>query len=235
MSVMAACCQNGYAVSPGRHELGSHDTAELVLYALDIRSYVVSIQYMARNLLFGTVARRAILARTYLDPAQEFHLRELVRRTGLAPRSVQLEVDKLVNADLLVERRDGNRRYLHANEGHPLFRPVREIILKTDGLADVLRQALGTKGVEFAVVYGSIAADRPKAASDIDFLVVGTVGLREAVRRLRVAQDTLGREIVPTVWTRQEFDHRRQSRDAFLATVLREPRLEVVGNIPGDS
>jgi predicted nucleotidyltransferase len=112
---------------------------------------------------------------------------------------------------------------------------VREIILKTDGLADVLRQALGTKGVEFAVVYGSIAADRPKAASDVDVLVVGTVGLREAVRRLRVAQDTLGREIVPTVWTRQEFDHRRQSRDAFLATVLREPRLEVVGNIPGDS
>jgi len=35
--------------------------------------------------------------------------------------------------------------------------------------------------------------------------------------------------------TRQEFDHRRQSGDPFGATVLREPRLEVVGKTPGDS
>ena len=35
-------------------------------------------------------------------------------------------------AELLCERRDGNRRYLRANDRHPLFRPVREIVLKTD-------------------------------------------------------------------------------------------------------
>lgn len=171
---------------------------------------------MSANLLLGPKARRAILARTYLDPTHEYHLRELVRRTGLAPRTVHQEVEKLVRADLLAERRDGNRRYLHANERHPLFRPIREIVLKTDGLADVLRDALGTDGIEIALVFGSIAAATPRAGSDVDLLIVGSLGLREASRRLGSAQDTLGREIVPMVWTPAEFDWRRHGKDPFL-------------------
>ena len=122
--------------------------------------------------VLGPTARRAILCRTMLDPSAEYHLRELVRLTGLAPRTVHQELEKLVRADLLVERRDGNRRYVRVNERHPLFRPLREIVLKTEGLADVLREALGTEGIQFAFVYGSIAAaeataGRPEAQTPV--------------------------------------------------------------------
>jgi DNA-binding transcriptional ArsR family regulator len=189
---------------------------------------------MLAAMLLGPRARRAILSRTFLDPAQEYHLRELVRRTGLAPRTVHQEVEKLVRADLLIERRDGNRRYLRANDQHPLFRAVREIVLKTEGLADVLGRALGSERLEFALVFGSIAAATPRAGSDVDLLVVGSIGLREAVRRLRPAQDTLGREIVPLVWTRAEFDRRRRQRDPFLARVLAGPTIRVTGSIPAE-
>ncbi len=188
---------------------------------------------MTTTLLLGPAARRAILARTFLDPSREYHLRELVRQTRLAPRTVHQEVEKLVRADLLSERRDGNRRYLRANDRHPLFRPVREIVLKTDGLADVLRSALGKDGIEFALVYGSIAAATPTASSDIDLLVVGSLGLREAIRRLSAAQDTLGREINPNVWTRPEFDRRRHKADPFLGRLLDGPTIQVIGRIPG--
>jgi predicted nucleotidyltransferase len=186
------------------------------------------------NLLLGPDARRAVLARTYFEPAREFHLRELVRRTGFAPRTIHQEVEKLVHADLLLQRRDGNRRYLRANIGHPLFRPIREIVLKTEGLADVLSDALGDERVEFAVVFGSIAAATPTAGSDVDLLVVGSLGLREAVRRLRSAQETLGREIVPSVWSRAEFDRRRRDGDPFLSRVLGGPMILVVGKVPGE-
>src|SRR5881394_1857731 len=151
------------------------------------------------NLLLGPKARRAILARTFTNPGRKYHLRELVRLTGLAPRSVQQEIEKLVWAGLLTERRHGNRRYLRANADHPLFHPVQEIVLKTEGLADVLRQALHGASIEWAMVYGSMAAGSPTAASDVDLIVVGNVTLREIASRLRSAQDTLGREIVPVV------------------------------------
>lgn len=189
---------------------------------------------MLGSLLLGPDARRAILARTFIDPSREVHLRGLVRLTGFAPRTVQQEVERLVQADLLSERRDGNRRYLHANDRHPLFRPVREIVLKTVGLADVLRDALGADHIEFAFVFGSIAADVPTAGSDVDLLIVGTVGLREVVRRLHSVHDQLGREVNPIVWTRTEFDRRRAESESFLTRVLDGPRIDVIGSVPAD-
>lgn len=182
-------------------------------------------------MLLGPPARRAILSGTFLDPTRELHLRELVRLSGLALRSIQVEVDKLVAADLLLERRSGNRRYLRANEQHPLFSPVREIVLKTTGLGDVLRSALGPDGVEFAVVFGSMAAGTATAASDVDLLVVGSVTLREVVRRLAPAQETLGREVTPVVWSSAEFKRRRTERDPFLARLKGGAVIPILGEM----
>ena len=185
----------------------------------------------ASSLLLGPDARRLILARTFLDPEREIHLRELARLTRLAPRTVQQEIDKLVAADLLRERRDGNRRYLRANDHHPLYRPVREILLKTEGLADVLRSALESGTVQFAVVFGSVAAGITTAASDVDLLIVGQMGLREAVRRLAPAHDELGRVINPIVWTPEEFVQRRRT-DPFAVRLLAGPLISVIGEVP---
>ena len=187
---------------------------------------------MPTSLLLGPAAREVILGITFVDPEREFHLRELMRRTGLAPRTVQLELDRLVGADLLRERRDGNRRYVRANATHTLFRPVREIVLKTAGLADVLREALGQERVELALVFGSMASGTNKAGSDVDLLVVTEMGLREVSRRLRAAHDALGREINPVVWTSAEFDRRRSRHDAFLRRILSEPVVPIIGQIP---
>ena len=189
---------------------------------------------MTGNLLLGPEARQAILARTHLDPMREFYLRELVRLTGFAPRTVQEEVDRLVQGDLIEERRSGNRRYLSAQKRHPLFGAIREIVIKTVGLVDVLREALGKRGIDFALVFGSIAEGTDRSLSDIDLLVVGSLGLRETVRRLYPAQDQLEREINPVVWTRKEFHRRLTGSDHFLANVLRGPRLMVIGSVvPG--
>ncbi|MGH7545086.1 MAG: nucleotidyltransferase domain-containing protein [Gemmatimonadota bacterium] len=180
-------------------------------------------------LLLGPDTRRAILARVFLDPSREYHLRELVRLTGFALRSVQREVERLVGADLLTERRSGNRRYLRANDRHPLFQPIRDIVLKTEGLADVLRESLGTRGIDFALVFGSIASHHATAGSDVDLLIVGSLGLREAVRRLGPAHDRLGREINPVVWSRDEFERRRGRSDPFLRRLLEGPVVRVIG------
>jgi predicted nucleotidyltransferase len=178
---------------------------------------------------FGSRTRQAILALTHLAPEQEFYLRELVRRTGFAPRTVQVELDRLVAAGILRDRRDGNRRYLRASSGHPLFAPLRDIVLKTTGIVPALGDALGSAGVEAAFVFGSVATGTARAESDIDLMVIGSVGQRETVRRLSALQQRLGREINPVVWTAAEYRERAGSADPFLARVLATPRLMVTG------
>jgi predicted nucleotidyltransferase len=181
--------------------------------------------------IIGSRARRRILAKTLLAPDREFYLRELARATGLALRSVQVELDSLVQSGLLVERRSGNRRYVRANEGHPLFKPLRELVAKGDGFVGIVREALGTKGVDLALVFGSMAAGTATAESDIDLLIIGELGLREAVRRLAPLYEQLGREIHPIVWTKAELLQRRNAEDHFLMSILYGPHLEVIGGL----
>jgi predicted nucleotidyltransferase len=184
---------------------------------------------MPPNPLIRSKAGSAILAHTHLQPDQEFYLRELVRATGMAPRTIQLQIDRLVRAGILSERRHGNRRYLRAGIGHPLFAPLREIVLKTSGIVPLIREALGSAGISVAFVFGSAASGTTGAGSDIDLLVVGNASPREIVRRLHETQERLGREITPVVWTRKELTARRRRRDHFLARVLANPRLMIVG------
>jgi hypothetical protein len=74
---------------------------------------------------------RAELVRLlFADAASEFHLRELSRQSGLAIGTVQKEVSKLSNVELLIMRRDGNRLYFRANDGHPLFPELQGIAKK---------------------------------------------------------------------------------------------------------
>ena len=149
--------------------------------------------------LFASRAGAAVLSETFGAPERELYLRELVRLTGLAPRTIQLELDRLVGTGLLTERRDGNRRYVRAAKGHPLYSPFREIVMKTSGIVPLLRSALDGARIEFAFVFGSVAAGSARAGSDVDLLVVGKDGLRSIVARLREVQDAVAREV--THWT----------------------------------
>lgn len=178
--------------------------------------------------LLGSACRAALLVNTHLDPDSERHLRELVRATGFAPRTVQLEADRLVREGILLERRDANRRVLAANRRHPLHAALRELVVRTEGLVPVLRNALGESGIEFAFVFGPLATPTPPWDDPVDLLVVGPASAADVESRLAPAGAQLGREIRVLVWTREEFERRLAEIDDFLGTVLKGPRLSVI-------
>jgi len=179
--------------------------------------------------LFGSKARKAILLQLFLNPDKEYYLRELVRMTGFAPRTIQVVLDQLWEGDLLLERRSGNRRYLKANIYSPLYKPLQELLLRSDGFSGVLQEALGEEGIEFAFVFGSMADGTATADSDVDLLVVGDIGFRETTRRLQGVGEKIGREVNPIVWKLKEYMTRLQEGEHFLTTLLKGPRLELIG------
>jgi DNA-binding transcriptional ArsR family regulator len=168
------------------------------------------------RLLFGAVSR-------------ELHVRELERQTGLADATVRQELKKLSHIGVVESRRDGNRTYYRANAQHPLYADIRNLVLKTSGLADVLREALGDSGIRLAFVFGSIADAKEKAHSDVDLMVVGTITLRQLGKWLSGIADRIGREVNPHVLTPEEFARRVKESDHFITSVLATPRLFVIG------
>lgn len=159
----------------------------------------------------------------------ELHLRELVRRSGLSLGTVQQELRRLTRIGLVLARRDGNRVCYKANSEHPLFPEIKSIVIKTDGLAGLLTQALEAKGILVAFVFGSVARGEAGPESDVDLMIIGTVGLREVSQRLSGLAGQLGREINPYILTPAEFCDRRARNDHFLTSVLSTPRIFVRG------
>ncbi|MDD2277282.1 MAG: nucleotidyltransferase domain-containing protein [Smithellaceae bacterium] len=161
---------------------------------------------------------------------QSLHLREIERRTGFAVGTVQQEIKKLQRLDIITRIKDGNRINYKANTNHPLYPEIRNLVLKTSGLADVLKTALSTEAkIKIAFVFGSFARKEEKAASDVDLMVIGDIGLRKLTGLLMEASEKLGREINPYRLTEIEFIKRKKEKDHFLQQVLESPKIFITG------
>ena len=73
------------------------------------------------------------------------------------------------------------------------------------------------------------ACSDEQRGSDVDLLVVGEATFAEVVSALHQAQNTINREINPTVYPLSEFRSKLAAGHHFLNTVLRGPMLFLIG------
>jgi len=164
-----------------------------------------------------------------LDPC-ELHVREIARRSRLNDATVRQELRRLTRLGVIIRRRDGNRVYYSAASEHPIYPDLRNLVLKTSGLAEVLREKLQGSGIRVAFVFGSLAKGQERAASDVDLMVIGSISPYDLAGRTAGTALILGREINPHVLTAAEFTRRRRKRDHFLGSVLAAPKLFLIGD-----
>lgn len=182
--------------------------------------------------LFPAVRQR-VLAVLFGSPDRSFYANELIALARSGTGAVQRELASLLAAGLVTVRDQGNQKHYQANAASPVFPELRGLVLKTVGLADVLRAALAPleDQVAAAFVYGSVARQQDTAASDVDVLIVSdALGYAEVFGALEGAAQTLGRTINPTLYTRAELARRRAQDNAFVTRVLDQPRIWLMGD-----
>lgn len=180
--------------------------------------------------LFGKT-RRAVLALLYGHPDEAFYLRQIVRTTGAGLGPVQRELRTLSDVGVVRRTVQGRQVYFQANAKCPVFGELRGLMLKTVGVVDVLRDALAplANRIEVAMVHGSVARGDENSKSDVDMVVVGDVSFSEAASATGAAEKKLARDVNPTVYSSEEFRTKLRSGNHFLRTVLREPKVFVIG------
>jgi predicted nucleotidyltransferase len=176
--------------------------------------------------------RARMLGTMLLRPEKKWYLTELATFLHTQPSSLQREMDALSKAGLLRQWRDGRRVYLKADTNSPVFQDLRGLFEKTMGIVPLLQQELIAFGdrISLAFLFGSVARSEEGPESDIDLMVVGSVGLSELVPMLRRAERTLGRPLNPTVFSSREFARKVRSEDHFLSTVLHDAKLFIKGS-----
>ena len=75
-----------------------------------------------------------------------------------------------------------------------------------------------------------MATGSVKSQSDVDLMVIGSCSFGRLVEALTPAQDELGREVNPSVYPVIEFREKVAAQHHFLNTVLREPKVFLIGD-----
>lgn len=194
-----------------------------------IVSATVGSSSLGAHLLGRT--RLAILALLLDQPERKLYLRQIVRLTGAAQGGVQRELAFLVRSGILLKTREGNLAYFQANRAAPIFEELRGLVRKTAGVPELLRTALLPHAslIRRAFIYGSVARGEEGASSDVDLMVIGDVSFFDVVAAVSPLQQTLGREINPTVFDSAEHARRLRAKDSLLTRVEKQPRIDLIG------
>ncbi|WP_156759341.1 winged helix-turn-helix domain-containing protein [Microbacterium karelineae] len=173
----------------------------------------------------------AILAELLGHPDREFSLSEVGRRTGVSGPVVHREIGRLIESDVLRDRHEGRNRLVRANEDHPLFGLMRDLIAATYGPVPVLRELFdGVDGVDEVLIYGSWAARRAGEGgafpNDIDVLVIGSASRRALST---IATEAGGRLDLPVNVTRLgRVDWEAEEPSPFVSTIRSRPIVDVL-------
>jgi len=182
--------------------------------------------------LFSGVQQR-VLGALFSNPDRSYFGNELLRLTKTGKGALQRELARLQRVGLITVQNIGTQKHYQANRATPIFEELHGIVIKTFGMADVLRGALSDHAADVALafIYGSVAKRTDTAESDIDLFVVSeNLSYAALLGALQAPEMRLGRRINPTLMTGSELRRKCEDRDGFAARVLAQSKIMIIGS-----
>lgn len=182
--------------------------------------------------LLGSKLRSKVLGWLFTHPDERYFVRQLTSLVKEDSTNVSRELARLEKAGILVSTTEGKQKYYQANRQSPLFNELHGLILKTVGVADIIKKALEPRiaDIKLAFIFGSVAKKTENRFSDIDLLVVGNITFGEIVDLISTAEGTLNRELNPVVYTLSEFNKRLSENHYFISDILSGEKIFIVGD-----
>jgi len=187
--------------------------------------------HLSDALFSGT--KQKVLGLLFGNPDRSFYANELITLAQMGSGSVQRELATLHQTGLVSRSARGNQKHYQANPNSPLFDVLCEIVQKTFGLAEPLRDALAPLAPQItaAFVFGSVAKRTDTASSDIDLMVLSEkLTYADLFGVLDQTSEVLGRPINPTILTQKELTVRIARQESFITRVLEQPKIWIIGS-----
>ncbi|PIP74539.1 MAG: hypothetical protein CO135_01220 [Candidatus Levybacteria bacterium CG_4_9_14_3_um_filter_35_16] len=181
--------------------------------------------------LITSKARVKLLDVFLSSPADMYHVRELVRRTGDEINAVRRELFYLEKKGVLSREPRANRVYYSLSKNYPFYFDLLRLSAKTIGLgAEIIKNRAKLGRIKYAMFSGKFIRRIKNAPDEIDLLIVGTVVLPELALLIREEEKKINTEINYTVMSEDEFNFRKKKRDQFVLTILFGSRIMLIGD-----
>ena len=174
-----------------------------------------------------------ILTVLLLHPDVEYTLSELAATLGLPLTTVQREVTRLSNAQLVTDRRVGRSRLVSADLSSRYARPLTELVTLAFGPHFVIAEEFGSLDAIAVAIYGSWAARYEGVEGhpphDVDVLVIGEVPRRDIYEAAERAEQRLGLPVNPVLCSLTRW---LAAADPLIQQIRTAPLVWVAGERP---
>jgi predicted nucleotidyltransferase len=174
--------------------------------------------------------RQKVLSYYFTNPAKTLYVRQLASILKEDPGNLSKELSRLVAEGIFIAEAKGNQKHFNLNKKYPLYRELKSILFKTVGVEGRLKGIIGKiNGVRLSFIYGSYAANKENASSDVDLLIVGKPDEDRLLKEIESAERALGREINYNIYPPAEFNEKKRKKDSFITNILKRPKIILKG------
>jgi hypothetical protein len=145
--------------------------------------------------LITSQTRIKLLKKFFLNGSIKSHLRGLEAEFGDSTNAIRVELNRFEEAGLLISSHDSNKKLYQANEKHPLFADIHNIILKETGLDKVIEKVIHRVG-DLLCVYLTGDFAHGLDSNVIELILVGNDIDKEYLgRKVKQAEELAGRSV----------------------------------------
>ena len=156
--------------------------------------------------LITSKTRIKLLLKFFLNANSSSYLRSLETEFGESTNAIRIELNRFEDAGLLDSYTEGNRKYYQANQDHPLFPDINNLIMKFIGLDQVIEKVVNKLG-ELDRVFLCGAFAKGSDSDIIDLIFVGPdIDRGYLMRLVDKVEKLIKRRIRYIVYSNKEFE-----------------------------
>lgn len=157
--------------------------------------------------LITSKTRIKLLLKLFLNSDTRSHLRGMERDFGESTNAIRPELNRFMKAGLISCRVEKQKKIYKANEKHPLFRDIQNILRKTVGIDALVEKVISRIGnLDAAYITGSFAEG--VNSDTIELVLTGEDLDNDYIQNLiPKAEKQVKRKIVYIELTREQLQH----------------------------
>jgi hypothetical protein len=160
-----------------------------------LSKFVTHLDIRMISILITSQTRIKLLKKFFLNSSTTAHLRGLESEFGESSNAIRIELNRFEEAGLLKSLRNGNKKVYQANNDHPLFCDIHNIILKEAGIDRVIEKVIHRIG-NLKCVYLTGDFARGMDSNVIELILVGNDIDKEYLeRKILQAEELVGRSV----------------------------------------
>ena len=153
--------------------------------------------------LISSKPRIKLLLKFFLNSNTISYLRGLEQEFGESSNAIRIELNRFEQAGLLTSFTEGNKKWFRANNNHPLFHEINNILLKHLGLDQLIHSITDRLG-NIQKVYLTGTFSRGLDGPIIDLILIGDINKSFLIQLIERVEKLIHRKVRYVIFQSEE-------------------------------